>query len=73
MRELGACGWPATDDGANIETRTVIEYALQRWARGEEPAAQRMAIDAGFHGIPLTCWLRVLAAAKAEALRRRKD
>ena len=50
MRELSACGWPATDDGVNIETRTVIDYALRRWARGEEAAAQRAAIDLSFHG-----------------------
>jgi hypothetical protein len=67
MRELTACGWPVTEDGANIATRTVILYSLQRWARGEEEAAQRGAIDKGFHGIPLTCWVRVLAAAQSKA------
>lgn len=47
------------------ETRTVITYALQRHARGEEAAAQRSAIDTTFHGIDLTGWYRVLAAARA--------
>jgi hypothetical protein len=67
MRELSACGWPATDDGANIETRVVIDYALRRWARGEEAAAQHAAIDGSFHGIDLTSWTRVLAAAMANS------
>lgn len=61
LRELAACGYD--------EPRTVmvIEYALMRWARGEEEQAQRGAIDRAFHGINLTCWLRVLAAARAHA------
>lgn len=61
LRELRACGYD--------EPRTVmvIEYALMRWARGEEEAAQRGAIDRAFHGINLTCWLRVLAASRAQA------
>jgi len=49
------------------ETVMVIEYALMRWARGEEEAAQRGAIDRSFHGISFTCWLRVLAAARVAA------
>lgn len=59
LRELTACGY--------TEPRTVmvIEHALMRWARGEEEAAQKGAIDRSFHGINLTCWLRVLAAARA--------
>ena len=65
MRELSAAGWP--NDGANVETRCVIEYALQRWARGEEAAAERGATDASFHGVPPTAWRRVLAAAMAGA------
>jgi hypothetical protein len=67
MRELSDIGWPNTEDGANIETRAVIHYALLRWARGEEDAAERGAIDKSFHGIPFTCWRRVLAAAMAGA------
>lgn len=59
LRELQACGY---DDP---HTAMVIGYALQRWARGEEEAAQKGAIDQSFHGISLTCWLRVLAAARA--------
>ena len=59
LKELEACGYD--------EPRTimVIEHALMRWARGEEEAAQRGAIDRSFHGINLTCWVRVLAAARA--------
>lgn len=61
LRELTACGY--------TEPRTVmvIEHALMRWARGEEEAAQRGAIDGSFHGINLTCWIRVLAAARSHA------
>lgn len=59
LRELEACGY---DDP---RTRMVIDYALTRHARGEECAAQRMAIDEGLHGISLTCWFRVLSAAMA--------
>lgn len=61
MRELTECGYD------EAETKTVIEYALMRWARGEEEAAERGAIDRSFHGISLTCWRRVLAAAMAAA------
>ena len=61
LRELKACGY------SEPETIMVIEYALMRWARGEEEAAQRGAIDRSFHGINLTCWIRVLAAAQAHA------
>ena len=61
LRELNACGYD------ELETRMVIEYALARWGRGEEDAAQRGAIDRSFHGISFTCWLRVLAAARASA------
>jgi hypothetical protein len=63
LRELNACGY------SEPETVMVIEYALRRWARGEEEQAQRGAIDRSFHGINLTCWLRVLAAAMASAER----
>lgn len=61
LRELKTCGYDEP------ETVMVIEYALRRWARGEEEAARRGAIDRSFHGINLTCWLRVLAAAMAYA------
>jgi hypothetical protein len=59
LRELGACGY------SEPHTAMVIEYALKRWARGEEDAAERGAIDRSFHGIDLTSWMRVLAAARA--------
>ena len=61
LRELKACGYEEP------KTVMVIEYALMRWARGEEAAAQKGAIDRSFHGINLTCWIRVLAAARAAA------
>lgn len=61
LRELTACGYHEP------ETHMVIGYALQRWQRGEEEAAQRGAIDKAFHGIDLTSWMRVLAAARAGA------
>ncbi len=61
LRELKACGY------TEITTVMVIEHALMRWARGEEEQAQKGAIDRSFHGINLTCWLRVLSAAMAHA------
>lgn len=57
LRELAACGYPEPN------TRMVIEHALMRWARGEESQAERGAIDRKFHGIDLSSWYRVLAAA----------
>jgi hypothetical protein len=62
LRELKAI-WP----GAPAESIAVIEYALTRWARGEEQAAERGAIDQAFHGIDFGSWRRVLAAARASA------
>lgn len=59
MAELESCGY------LDPQTQTVIQYALMRWMRGEEEAAQRAALDTTFHGIELTVWYRVLAAAKA--------
>lgn len=61
LRELASIGY------TEAETKMVIEYALMRWARGEEEAAERGAIDRAFYGISLTCWRRVLAAARAAA------
>lgn len=61
LHELKACGYEEP------KIVMVIEYALMRWARGEEEQAQRGAIDRSFHGINLTCWVRVLAAAMAGA------
>ena len=62
LRELAACGY--TDPC----TVMVVDYALNRHARGEEQAALRGAIDRSFHGIDLTSWYRVLAAALAGAM-----
>lgn len=61
LRELALCSYH--------EPRTVmvIEHALMRWARGEEQAAQRLALDRTFHGIDGTSWIRVVAAARAAA------
>lgn len=64
LRELKVCGYHEP------KTIMVIEHALMRWARGEEEAARKGAIDRSFHGINLTCWLRVLAAAMASAVSR---
>lgn len=61
LRELEVCGY------SEPETKLVIEYALARWERGEEDAAERGAIDQSFHGISLTCWYRVLGASMAAA------
>ncbi|WP_156350236.1 hypothetical protein [Achromobacter sp. 2789STDY5608633] len=61
LRELEAAGYT---DPFTVE---VIRYALRRWSRGEEEQAQRGAIDRSFHGIDLTSWMRVLAAARAAA------
>jgi hypothetical protein len=60
LRELKECGH------SEPETVMVIEHALMRWARGEEEQAQKGAIDGGFHGVSLTVWYRVIAAALAK-------
>lgn len=62
MRELRACGFEQS-----FRRDSVITYALQRWARGEEAAADVGATDKSFHGIDMTSWRRVLAAAMAAA------
>lgn len=46
------------------ESQMVLEYALMRHRRGEEDGAQRTALS---HGIDLTSWYAVLAAALAAA------
>jgi len=61
LRELAAAGY------THPYTKMVIEHSLMRWQRGEEAEAERGAIDASFHGIDLTGWRRVLAAARASA------
>jgi hypothetical protein len=67
LRELKACG------NTNPHTRMVIEYALQRHARGEEELAQRTAIAPDLHGVDLTTWFRVLAVARAAAATTAED
>lgn len=64
LRELAACGY------SDPKTIWVVDYALVRHARGEEDAALRGAVDAGFFGISLTCWYRVLAAAASPRMAR---
>ena len=71
MRRLIALGWDAEKDA---RTFAVIQYALQRWARGEEAAAERLAIAHGetdpeftAAAIDLTSWRIVLASAMAGA------
>ncbi|MFL0579571.1 hypothetical protein [Dietzia sp. 179-F 9C3 NHS] len=59
LRKLRALGFH------DRKTTMVIQYALQRNARGEEAAAEKGAIDRSFHGIDLTSWRMVLAAARA--------
>ena len=63
MRALVDCGYPSSE----TEHHMVVQHALMRWARGEEEAAVRGAIDKSFHGIDLTSWIRVLATARAAA------
>lgn len=60
LREMVACGYYSPMN------QMVIEHALMRWQRGEEAQAERGAIDQRFHGIDLTSWRRVLAAAQAK-------
>ena len=57
LKTLKECGYES------CETEMVIEYALQRHARGEEEAAQKGAIAEEFHGVNLTSWYRILASA----------
>lgn len=46
-------------------TTMVVEHSLVLWGRGEEESAEKKAIDKNFHGIDLTTWKMVLAAAVA--------
>lgn len=53
----------------NTEIWMLVQYALQRWGRGEEGAAENMALGLGqwkgddFPSVDLTSWRMVLAAA----------
>lgn len=67
LKELKACGY------TEAETVEVIKYALQRWSKGEEDKAQKMAIDKTFHGIDLTSFTRVIAAAISSAEAKHND
>jgi len=58
LRALKECGYDSP------ETTMVIEYALMRHMRGEEDAAMKGAIDKSFHGVNVTSWYRILAAAR---------
>jgi len=48
----------------SFEEQTVVEYALWRWARGEEEGAIKSFLSGG---IDLTSAYRILAAARAVA------
>lgn len=61
LLELTECGYN------DHETNMIIEYALIRWMRGEEDAAERGAVDHNFFGVSITVWRRVLSAAMAAA------
>ena len=61
LEALSDCGY------SDPKTVMVIEYALNRWSKGEEAAAMRTAIDRNFHGIDLTSFYRVLACSRAAA------
>jgi hypothetical protein len=61
LKELKNCGYNEP------ETLVVIEYALNRWKRGEEAAAEKGATDKTFHGIDPICWARVIASAISAA------
>lgn len=67
LHELSICGY------SENETKMIVEYALMRWTRGEEDAAERGATDETFHGISLTCWKRVLSAAIASGSQEKPD
>lgn len=41
-----------------------VDYALSRWAKGEEELAQKVMLS---HGIDLTSIYRIVAAARAAA------
>lgn len=51
---------------ASVEDQMVTEYALQRWARGEEEGAMATFRS---HGIDMTSAYRIVAAARAAAER----
>lgn len=63
VREAAKCGYDSPTDAM------VVEYAMQRWARGEEDGAMKTMMS---HGIDLTSVYRILAAARVagEALAR---
>jgi hypothetical protein len=58
MRQGASFGYAGAQD------QMVIEYALMRHARGEEDGAERTALS---HGIDLTSWYAIRAAAMAAA------
>lgn len=71
LEKLAALGWDLEKDA---RTFMVIEYALKRWARGEEAQGERLALgqgetDSGLReaAIDLTSWRVVLATAIAAA------
>lgn len=49
--------------------QVLIDYALRRWARGEEADAEHMIVISGVEGVKVdfTSWRMILAAAMAGA------
>lgn len=72
LRELIECGW---DPKGDSWTFMLVTYALQRWARGEEDAAEKTALKTSEneHGIDYTSWRRVLAAAVVSGTRKLEE
>lgn len=65
VREAHKCGY---DD---YQAQVVVEYMLARWKRGEEAGAQRTWLS--YYPNDLTSFYRIVAAARAEAERPRRQ
>lgn len=59
IAEAAAAGYASPTDAM------VVEYAMQRWARGEEEGSLRTMMS---HDIDLTSAYRIVAAARAAAV-----
>ena len=58
VQEAVTCGY------STLHERWIVDYALSRWAKGEEDLAQRTMLS---HGIDLTSVYRIVAAARMAA------
>lgn len=58
LTEAQAIGYTSAED------EMVVVYGLQRWKRGEEEGARRTMLS---HGVDLTSFYRIIAAARASA------